>query len=41
MNTNKNLKFFYDKVYRKGEKKHYSNFVVMNSSSEVDNAIGS
>ena len=39
MNTNKNLKIFYDKVYSKGEKKHYSNFVVMDSPSEVDNAI--
>lgn len=39
MTKNKNLKKFYDGVYLKGEKKHYSNFTVSYDPLEIEKTI--
>lgn len=39
MTKNKSLKTFYDSVYFKSEKKHYSNLLIMDDPLEMDNEI--
>jgi len=39
MTKNKSLKKFYDSVYFKSEKKHYSNLLIMDDPLEMDNEI--
>ena len=39
MTQNKSLKNFYDSVYIKNEKKHYSNLLIMDDPLEMDNEI--
>ena len=39
MTKNKSLKNFYDSVYFKNEKKHYSNLLIMDDPLEMDNEI--